>query len=378
MKIKLSLFLSIFFGAFVALLFFGLVAYQSAIDTSKQREVELLEHFSSYLIADLVSGLKNSEKEIDEEALRQWLVHFGDLSLSIVVFKEDGELIDIVKTKNISTYFSLQLFKNDKAGLKTVGDYTYTWSSKKIANSPYFISIVHKFSENETKSFFKSLGVPLIITAALLLWLTTWVTIYMATLYGKLSEQKRELLYRASHDPLTKMLTRDVFLNKLNKSFDKAMEEKSDLSVCCISINNFKEVSRMLGQEAADQLLILLAERCENIVSEIGFACRQDAAEFSVILLDHDKTEAINVAERLIKSFDEEITISNVKLNNSTSIGISIYPDHAISADELLQRAEMSLQNAKIMGSRITVFHADLLEEFKPDINLISLMASDK
>jgi len=372
-RLKIKLFFSIFSASLIALVFFGLVAYDSAINTSHEREAELLGLFSGHFVLHLTSEVKAKKSELNQETINTWLDHYKKTAFGLAIFTIEGDGLNILKTQNMPKYFVTQLIESNESGSRKIDKQAYTWSSRNIPDSPYYIAIIHKVSEESASSFFNSLGVPLIITAALLLWLTTWVTIYLTSLYDRLSKQRNELEFQAQHDPLTKMINRSLYLKLLDSLCDKSDKQNIPLSLCYISINNFKDVNCTLGHDFADKLLIAIANRCNAIVQDNGYVARLGAAEFAIILPDHNTNEARNFAESILKDIEDDITIANIKLNVSVNIGIVSTPEHAHNMEELIQRAEIAIHNAKKLGSRITIFHSDLLKSYQPNLNLISL-----
>lgn len=375
-KLKLKLFFSIFSASLIALVFFGLVAYDSAINTSYEREAELLDGFSDHFVLHLLSDLNAKKIKLSQDSINQWLHHYKKTVFGLAIFTKDGNALNVLKSQNITKYFVTQLIGNNESGSRNLDNQTYTWNSRNIPDSPYYIAVIHKVSEESARSFFNSLGVPLIITAAVLLWLSTWVTIYLTSLYDRLNKQKNELEFQAQHDPLTKMINRSLYLQLLGSLCENAEQQKIPLSLCYLSINNFKDVNCTLGHDFADELLIAVANRCCDIAQEKGYVARLGAAEFAIILPDHDVNEARNFAESVLKDIEDDITINNIKLNVSVNIGIVSLPEHAQTMEELIQRAEIAIHNAKKLGSRITIFHSDLLKSYQPNLNLISLKSA--
>jgi len=375
-KLKFKLFFSIFSASLIALVFFGLVAYDAAINTSYEREAELLDGFSDHFVLHLLSDLKAKKSELNQDSINEWLHHYKKTAFGLAIFTNEGDTLNILKSQNITKYFVTQLIENKESGSRNLEHQTYTWNSRNIPGSPYHIAVIHKVSEESARSFFNSLGVPLIITATLLLWLTTWVTIYLTSLYDRLNKQKNELEFQAQHDPLTKMINRSLYLQLLGPLCDKSDKQNIPLSLCYISINNFKDVNCTLGHDFADELLIAIANRCSAIVQDNGYVARLGAAEFAIILPDHNTNEARIFAEGILKDIEDDITINNIKLNVSVNIGIVSSPEHAKNMEELIQRAEIAIHNAKKLGSRITIFHSDLLKSYQPNLNLISLKSA--
>lgn len=378
MKHKIKIFLGIFSSSLIILGFFGLVAFNSALNASKEKEIKILNELSKYFIQDLVHDADGTNSKLTSQSIGEWLNKFDNTSFGFAIFTvEKNNMINVIKTKNIDKYFTIQIMKNNKNGLSNIDEETYTWTSRKIVNSPYFVSIIHQFDKKDADSFFKLLGIPLIITAAILLWVTTWVTIYLTSLYDKLNTQKNLMEFQVTHDPLTKLISRDVFVKRCVESFTDMKQRNSSLTLCSLNINNFKDINAALGRESADQLLVSVSKICKEIIGPSTCITRQGASEFSFIMENSTSEDGRLLSDKLLQSLDKNIMINNLSLNISTSIGIASFPTHADTPEELLRYAELSLKHAKNIGSRITIFHKDLVTSYKPNLDMVSLNISE-
>jgi len=378
MKHKIKLFVGIFGVAFIILMFFGLVAYHAAINTSSERESNLLNTFLDYFVIDLIEDTKDTKGEVSQEAINHWLDRYEQLSFGMGIFTKEDNIISILGSRNYSRYFITKLVQNNDSGHRNVESESYSWSSRKIGGTPFHVVVIHKVNKESNTSFFNSLGVPLIITMMLLLWITTWLTIYLTSLYDKLSTQKNKLEFQSKRDPLTKLINRSCFLEYLSNHFQNAKQKNIALSLCYININNFKDVNRSLGREYADRLLIIIGNRCKVTIGDLGHVARLGAAEFCMLLPDTNVDEARSLTSKVLKVLEEDIKINNIKLSVGLSSGIASYPQHTTTANDLMQRAEIAMCSAKNLGSRITIFHDDLLDNYNPDLSLISLNPEQK
>jgi len=373
MKHKIKLFVGIFGVAFIILMFFGLVAYHAAINTSSERESNLLNTFLDYFVIDLIEDTKDSKGKVSQEAINHWLDRYEQISFGMAIFTKEDNIISILGSRNYSRYFITKLVQNDGAGHRDIESESYSWSSRQIDDTPFHVVVIHKVNKESNSSFFNSLGVPLIITMMLLLWVTTWLTIYLTSLYDRLNTQKNKLEFQAQRDSLTKLINRSRFLECLSNNYQEAKKKNIALSLCYININNFKDVNRSLGREYADRLLIIIGNRCKVTIGDLGYVARLGAAEFCILLSDTNVDEARTITSKVLKVLEEDIKINNIKLSVGLSSGIASYPQHTTTVNDLMQRAEIAMCSAKKLGSRITIFHDDLLENYNPDLSLISL-----
>jgi len=373
MNHKLKLFLGIFTSSLLGLGFFGMIAYESAVSASYDRESELLKKFASHFVDDLTEGLEFEGREINPQSIVRWLDEHQGHMFGVSILIQEQEVLSAIESRSYSRYFITRLFQNNISGSRSLDGQTFTWYSVQIKNTPYFLSVTHNVGDSDTGAYFRSLGVPMIVTAALLMWLTIWATFYIGNLYEKLNDKKNALEYQSKHDALTGLMNRTIYLKNLKALVEFAQEKKHELSLCYINIGNFKDINQTLGHQYGDDLLRTVAVRCKTIVGNGGMVSRLGAAEFAVVLPDHDMSETRNVIDDILQSIEDDITIDNVKLNITTNVGIASYPEHAESLDELIHHVEIAMENAKRLGSRITIFHNDLLTNYQPNLNLISL-----
>ena len=171
------------------------------------------------------------------------------------------------------------------------------------------------------------------------------------SVFSDITERKNyenKLSYLVSHDNLTSLPNRVHFNDNLHKAIHMAKRNKYKLAVLFLDLNNFKEVNDTLGHDIGDHLLIEVAKRFTESIREEDTVARLGGDEFAIILNDIKFNEyAINIAKKIIKKVEEPLNIKSHTLMPSTSIGISIYPDHSESAEILLKLADQAMYIAK-------------------------------
>ena len=123
----------------------------------------------------------------------------------------------------------------------------------------------------------------------------------------RLKELQRELEHQASHDPLTDLANRSLFVQRVGESLRSG---RGAVSVIFIDIDDFKTVNDSLGHAAGDELLIAIARRLHDCVRPSDIVARLGGDEFAIMLDRPDsQAEAIEVTERLNRHLAERFSI---------------------------------------------------------------------
>ncbi|WP_455755827.1 diguanylate cyclase domain-containing protein [Sulfurimonas sp.] len=171
------------------------------------------------------------------------------------------------------------------------------------------------------------------------------------SVFSDITERKNyenNLSYLVSHDNLTSLPNRLHFNDNLQKAIHMAKRNRYKLAVLFLDLNKFKEVNDTLGHDIGDELLKEVAKRFKDSIREEDTVARLGGDEFAIILNDIKTNEdSINISKKIIKKVQEPFNIKSHTLIPSTSIGISIYPDHGDSAETLLKLADEAMYVAK-------------------------------
>jgi len=162
---------------------------------------------------------------------------------------------------------------------------------------------------------------------------------------------EKNLAYLASHDNLTSLPNRIYFNDTLEKSIHMAKRNDYKIAVLFLDLNKFKNINDTYGHETGDYLLKEVAKRFKSSIREEDIVARLGGDEFAIILNEiQNNDDPIYISKKIIDKVKEELSIKNHKIIPSTSIGISIYPDHAKDAQTLLKHADQAMYTAKKKG----------------------------
>ena len=182
----------------------------------------------------------------------------------------------------------------------------------------------------------------------------------MQFLIQDISEKKKyedQLEYLAFHDPLTELKNRREFSEIIKKSIKNAGEKNEKLAIMYIDLDHFKSINDSLGHETGDELLQQFANRLKSSVRNDDELFRIGGDEFIVLLKNITNCKQIErIAERMHSSFKVPYTINQHTFVVTTSIGISVYPDHGTIESYLISYADQALYKAKETKNQIVFY----------------------
>jgi len=160
------------------------------------------------------------------------------------------------------------------------------------------------------------------------------------------------LTYQATHDPLTGLPNRACFDARLANEINRARVQRGSLALLFIDADRFKLINDELGHDVGDAVLCAIAQRLRLNVRESDLVARLGGDEFAVLLAPlNDTSQAGRIAGNMLDSIAEPIVLpSGNKLTTTLSIGIALFPNHAIDANGLLKMADEAMYQSKRIG----------------------------
>ncbi|MEI8083437.1 MAG: EAL domain-containing protein, partial [Actinomycetes bacterium] len=127
-----------------------------------------------------------------------------------------------------------------------------------------------------------------------------------------------------------------------------------------LDIDSFKEINDSLGHAAGDVVLQKLGSTLAALVRGNDVVARLGGDEFAILLAPNtDLDGAIAVAERIQRDLLQPVQIGAMAITVSVSIGIAMWPEHALTRDDLLSKADSAMYRAKRTGSGHAVYDAE-------------------
>jgi diguanylate cyclase (GGDEF)-like protein len=167
----------------------------------------------------------------------------------------------------------------------------------------------------------------------------------------ELKQANEKLSELAMTDSLTKVFTRRAIFNKFNEEIDRAARYKRPLVIAMVDVDHFKKFNDSEGHVLGDEALKKIAQAfCTNLRKSDAVG-RYGGEEFLLVLPETKLQSAKEIAERLRYNI-EKISFQGQKEEAylTVSMGLAAFPEHGISADDLVQAADHGLYMAKQQG----------------------------
>ena len=180
---------------------------------------------------------------------------------------------------------------------------------------------------------------------------------------SQLKKTEARLAHLAHYDPLTELPNRLLFHSRMDHALERAHRQHEQLAVLLFDLDRFKDVNDSLGHPAGDELLQKVAERVRARLRDEDTLSRLGGDEF-VVLLERltQPQDAGRVAQEIIDTLAPVFRLqSGAEVFISASIGISLYPDHGNTPDELTQHADAALYLAKGQGRHTYRYYTEAL-----------------
>lgn len=167
----------------------------------------------------------------------------------------------------------------------------------------------------------------------------------------KIVEQKEIIKFFANHDALTGLPTLKIALDRLDMSLKAAKRQEWKLAVLYIDLDGFKDINDTFGHDAGDVILKTTARKVINIVRESDTVCRIGGDEIMVIMNNINNVRSLeDKCQRLICDLANTVHYNGNELQVTASIGASVFPDHADTADTLRKKADETMYKVKRSG----------------------------
>ena len=155
----------------------------------------------------------------------------------------------------------------------------------------------------------------------------------------------------AQYDILTNLPNRSLLCDRLSQAMLQCNRHQQSLAVAFLDLDGFKAVNDRHGHNVGDELLITLSHRMKESLRENDTLARLGGDEFVAVLENLANVEDCGpLLERLLLAASEPVTVGDVVLNVSASIGVTFYPQDIANADQLMRHADQAMYVAKGSG----------------------------
>ena len=128
------------------------------------------------------------------------------------------------------------------------------------------------------------------------------------------------------------------------------------MGVFFIDLDGFKDVNDTFGHNIGDLVLKEIANRLTNSVQENDMVARLGGDEFLVIAEEQGKQSAKSIGSLVLENVSRGIETAEGEVNISASVGIALYPDSGLTAEELVKAADKAMYGVKKAGKGAIAF----------------------
>lgn len=176
---------------------------------------------------------------------------------------------------------------------------------------------------------------------------------------GAIAINNAALIERSSTDMMTQLKLKYYFFNVLTEKLDNAMTQKLPLAVLMFDIDFFKHFNDTYGHECGDYVLKQVAQLIKKGLREDDLASRYGGEEFTVLLNDTEKDDAVQIADRIRSSIENHDFVFNeqhMKVTISCGVSVFDYKTNPITvAAQIVNQADQGLYMSKHNGrNRVT------------------------
>ena len=184
---------------------------------------------------------------------------------------------------------------------------------------------------------------------------------FIWNLLTRLKKTNELITNLAHHDNLTGLPNRILFYDRLNQAITRARRDKVSIAVLYLDLDGFKLINDAFGHDAGDTLLRETAKRIMDCVRDSDTVARMGGDEFTVILGNmHTTTNSKDrVAKKIVDAISRPFMINGKNCSVSVSIGITLYPEHGETAEQLVKIADAAMYFAKHSGKNCFRFAGD-------------------
>jgi len=177
-----------------------------------------------------------------------------------------------------------------------------------------------------------------------------------------IKRSEHELQQLAHYDPLTGLPNRLLFTDRTAQALSYARSSKHGCALLLIDLDHFKNINDSLGHNVGDEVLKAVAQRIQSLFDTEITVARLGGDEFGLLVENCQQVvQAAGYAQRILDGFKTPFVLENQQLFISASVGISLFPSDASSAQQLLRNADSALFKAKSDGREAYALYTEEL-----------------
>lgn len=167
----------------------------------------------------------------------------------------------------------------------------------------------------------------------------------------EIERQQKELTWHAYRDTLTGLPNRALLKDRLEHAMHRVKQQDKLLAILYVDLDRFKNINDSFGYSVGDELIVQVSERLQQCIQNYDTVSRLGADEFAIMLEEISVVdEASELANRIMDIMADPFIVQQHEIFASFSIGITLYPFDDDHAEQLIQKANAAMYQAKDAG----------------------------
>lgn len=194
------------------------------------------------------------------------------------------------------------------------------------------------------------------------------VGMVFVTLIKSLEAARAEAERLANTDLLTGVLNRRRFVQVASDELSQAQTSNSSVTLLLLDVDDFKKVNDKHGHEAGDDVLKMVAQRCNEALRPEDSFARWGGEEFVAVLPGANDAESIGIALKVRSAISSgEVDTAGELIRVTASIGVASEHENQESLDSLINRADHAMYEAKRSGKNKAILSAPHQSQTEPE-----------
>ena len=168
---------------------------------------------------------------------------------------------------------------------------------------------------------------------------------------GAARDRSRRKLHWARHDALTHLPNRSLLNESLARAIAFARRHDKRLAVGFLDVDGLKTINDSYGHSVGDHIIAGVASRINAVLRQSDSVGRVGGDEFVIVLSEiaHSGDTAL-VAQKLLQAIAAPHRVGGRDVTVTASLGLALYPDDGLTAEDLVASADMAMYAAKRNG----------------------------
>ncbi|HXW74342.1 MAG TPA: EAL domain-containing protein [Steroidobacteraceae bacterium] len=188
---------------------------------------------------------------------------------------------------------------------------------------------------------------------------------------SNIAAREADITYHAHHDPLTGLPNRTLVKRTLETLLGGSARE-AGVALLLIELSNLREINGSLGHPVGDDVLREAARRLQQSMTAGDTVARLAETQFLVLAPGCSAERSLLYAGQLATVIRSGFHLAGVSLDLRLACGVCLNPAHGASADELLQRVQVALEDADEARGRVAMYRPGQDEEHRRRLALVT------